>query len=503
MHKCSLADCEGLTQTVTLTTIVYFLLLLFLVFSPFYDSIGVPVAQNAIMLMDWHRLTELLVVSLVLITLCSQIWSVSNECFSLPSLQIYGWLAFFIIGAVSCVLTFHSRFAWVEWSWILICGLVVALISLQSARDSYSVIAIARLFTLAVLASYAPLYYILNSDFLFDSSAVWQPSFVGFYNVRVFSDFQTAVVCLLPWALSQVSRSTLIRVGAWFLAGCYVALAFVASSRSLVLGQLVACGAVFLLLGQQNAKSYFYGQLRLWLAGALLYGLLFVVFPAIVADPSNTLKPIGQATLVRFDGSRRVELWYSSIQFAMDNPWFGIGPMQFASIINPVAASPHNQILQVMAEFGIAATVLFVVLISHWLIAVRRGILSELPVMSADERFFSAAIFAAILALFAQSCVSPVFNNPQSQVLLIFLGGMLGGYLKWSTGSVMSSIRRPVFVLASVFALLAFAASCLPWALHLEERNACHFASKNRPTAHFSPRFWQQGWIFEPCEPAL
>ncbi|MBP6811817.1 MAG: O-antigen ligase family protein [Saprospiraceae bacterium] len=501
MRKSGLADCEGLTQAATLTTVVYFLLLLFLVFSPFYDSIGVPVAQNAIMLMDWHRLTELLVVSLVLIILCTQIWSVRKDFFSLPALQIYGWSAFFIIGAVSCTLTIHSRFAWVEWSWILTCGLVVVLISLQSARDLYSMTAIARLFALAVLASYTPLYYILNSDYLFDSSPVWQPSFVGFYNVRVFSDFQTAVICLLPWALSHVSRSTLIRVVAWCLAGCYVALAFVASSRSLVLGQLVAFGGVFLILGHQYAKSYFYGQLRLWLAGALLYALLFIVFPVIVADPANTLKPISQATLVRFDGSRRVELWYSSIQFAMENPWFGIGPMQFASIINPVAASPHNQIFQVMAEFGIAAAVLFVVLISHWLVAVRRGILSELPVMSADERFCSAAILAAILALFAQSCVSPVFNNPQSQVLLIFLGGMLGGYVKWSAGSVMSSIRRPVFVLASVFALVVFTISCLPWALHLEERNACHFASKNRPTPHLAPRFWQQGWIFEPCEP--
>ena len=106
------------------------------------------------------------------------------------------------------------------------------------------------------------------------------------------------------------------------------------------------------------------------------------------------------------------------------------------------------------------------------LVALRRGILSALPAMSADERFCSAAILAAIIALFAQSCVSPVFNNPQSQVLLIFLGGMLGGYVEWSAGSVMSSIRRPIFALASVLALVVFAASCLPWVLHLEERNA-------------------------------
>ena len=492
--------CADTTRSESFSALVFLPLVLFLVFSPFYDSIGLPVQDDSIMLMDWQRLSELLVVSLVLVVLCLSIFPVRAGFYLLSAVQLWGWLAFFVIGAISSAYAAHPRFAWIEWSWILVCGLTATLICVKSVRFFRSAGTITRLFSLAVLASYTPLYYIRNSDVLFESPSMWGPFFFGFNNVRVFSDCQTAVICVLPWALSRVWSSSLLRAGAWCLAGCYTALAFVAGSRSLMYGQLAACAALVLLLGWNNVAAYMYGQLRLWLLGGTVYVLLFVLYPAVFFDEKVTS---WAGSLLRHDSSGRLDLWASAAKMALENPWFGIGPMHFAAVLNPIAASPHNQVFQVMAEFGIVAAILFVFLFSHWLFAVRRGMRFTQPSMTDDARVFSVSIFAALLALLAQSCVSPVFNNPHSQILLIFFGGMLGQYIKWPGNGLKQSIRCPVVVLAALVALGVFAVSCLPWALHIEERNACHFRSSNRPSPHLAPRFWQQGWLFIPCEPIL
>ncbi len=152
--------CADSTRSESLSALLFLPLVLFLVFSPFYDSIGLPGQEDSIMLMDWQRLSELLVVSFVLVVLCLSIFPVRAGFYLLSAVQLWGWLAFFVIGAISSTYAAHPRFAWIEWSWILVCGLTAALICLKIGRDFRSVSTITRLFSLAVVASYTPLYSI-------------------------------------------------------------------------------------------------------------------------------------------------------------------------------------------------------------------------------------------------------------------------------------------------------------------------------------------------------
>ena len=366
--------------------------------------------------------------------------------------------------------------------------------------DAYaSLSAIVRLWVLAALASYTTLYYVRNSDALFDPTWLAEPSLFGFNNPRVFSDYQTALACLLPWALRHVSTSRPVRVFAWVLAGCYVALGFVTGSRSLFLGQVAAAAFVCLLLGRGGARTYLVGQFRLWMVAIGVYALLFVIIPTLAAGGVLQMPEYR----LRYGGSGRIELWLMALQLTLANPWLGIGPMHFAANLNTIAASPHNQVLQVFAEFGCVAGVLFVALVGAWLTAVCRGIRGGLPGMIDDEGLYAVSLLAVLIALLAQSFVSPVFNNPHSQALLVLVGGVLGCYARWPASNQRISVPRVAALLASMVALLVFWATCIPWALQIEQRNACYVESTQKPTPFFAPRFWQQGWLFIPCEPGI
>ena len=97
-------------------------------------------------------------------------------------------------------------------------------------------------------------------------------------------------------------------------------------------------------------------------------------------------------------------------------PWLGAGPMHFAVYVNPIAASPYNQIMQLLAEWGSGDDSIHCIG-WHWLIW-RLRLLAKRHVSGIDsDHHFDIAVIAALIALFAQSMVSPVFNNPTSQIL--------------------------------------------------------------------------------------
>jgi O-antigen ligase len=50
---------------------------------------------------------------------------------------------------------------------------------------------------------------------------------------------------------------------------------------------------------------------------------------------------------------------------ALQNPWLGVGPLHFSSVRNPIAAHPHQAILQWLAEWGFIATILALTIIYY------------------------------------------------------------------------------------------------------------------------------------------
>ena len=68
--------------------------------------------------------------------------------------------------------------------------------------------------------------------------------------------------------------------------------------------------------------------------------------------------------------------------------------------------------------------------------------------MLENDAHFAAATTAALMALLAQSFVSPVFNNPASPMMLSLLA--------------------------------------VPWMIRIAERNQCYLSLHDKPTDHFA-----------------
>lgn len=453
------------------------------------------------MLTDWLRVLEMVAVSLML--LVTVIASMRSGIVPLlcSRFQLAGWSAFFSIGALSAIAAAYPRFSGIEWSWSLICVLAACLLGSSAAVDRTTAGRLLRLLAMSILLSYTPLFYIANSDVLFLPPLVWEPSLFGFNNPRVFSDYQSVVVCLLPWAIVSSSESRWVRGLAWAIGGAYVALAFVSGSRSIFLGQFVALVVIAFVMPRPAFFRFLYGQALLWVCAAAFYWLAFVWYPDFVtalSAPSATLQVL-KASLIRAGHSGRMVLWELAWESGRTHPLLGLGPMHYATLLNRDAASPHNSVLQIFAEWGVPAAILFVVLLGRWTL-VRARELACPPDSDAERMAYGTALLAGWVAMLAQSMVSPVFNNPHSQVWLIVVTGMLGGYANVPVGTDGVFVRRRhAALLASVVVVLLWFLSW-PSLARLDERNQCYRQSPEKPTNHWAPRFWHQGWIFPPCE---
>lgn len=481
--------------------IAFIPLMAFLVFSPFIEFLGAPINETGWMLTDWQRVLEIVAVSLVLLGAVLSSGRRRAGVFRCPRYQLAGWAAFFSLGALSAIAAAYPKLAGIEWSWSLVCLLTVTYLGSTAAVDRAAAERLLRLLTMSVLLSYTPLFYIGNSDVLFLPPLIWEPSLFGFNNPRVFSDYQSVVVCLLPWAIASSSESKWIRGCAWVVGGAYVALAFVSGSRSIFLGQFVALVAVALVMPRHSVFTFLRGQALLWASAAAFYWLAFVWYPNFAADlpSSSSSLQLLKATLIRTGHSGRMLLWEIAWQLGSTHPLLGIGPMHYATQFNRDAASPHNAVLQVLAEWGAPAAVLFVILLGSWTFARAREL-----AMTSDAGTGSVscggALFAGWMAMLAQSLVSPVFNNPHSQVWLIVLAGMLGGYAVVPARASSVVIFRHQVAALGVVAVAVLWILCGPLMARLEERNICYRQALDKPTNHWAPRFWHQGWIFPSCE---
>lgn len=468
------------------------MVLAYLLFSPLLDVLGLPSSFAAVSLMDWQRIFELLTAALVVLLLAPAIIAYGTGGVVATKWQVVGWVAFFALGALSSVMAKIPLLAFLEWSWTLLWFsttvlLVVSAPSRESLRDILST------WTLAVLASYSMFFYVGNSDALFDPSSVLSMRFPGFNNVRVFADYQTVVLCFAPYAIAYRVTGSLWRALGWVLVGLYAALAIASGSRSLLLGQLIAWATVVFFL-RRSAIPFIRGQLWLWLIGGATYGLLFVLLPMIGDSMGHAFSPF-----LRFDSSRRSELWQIAASVFLSDPMLGIGPGHFAIFPNVIAASPHNQVLQVLAEWGGVAGLIFIMLIVQFTVRRLRSLSQCGGYMPESDAHFAAAATAALMALLVQSLVSPVFNNPASQMMLSLLAVVYVRAIPLPFEQVRLAIGRPVAVVAMVAVVLT-AYLVAPWMSRIAERNQCYLSLHDKPTGHFAPRFWQQGWVFAPCD---
>jgi len=238
----------------------------------------------------------------------------------------------------------------------------------------------------------------------------------GFSNMRFEGQFLTIVVPLLGARLF-LPDGTSVRYPRgldMFLMVSLAGMIFVAGTRGTIAAWL-AVSALFWGLkggGRDVAK-------RMLLAMAAGFVLAWLVLHTITWMT-------GQVTDYRFTGeqvfglSSREILWNHAWVKIVEFPWLGIGPMHFASLNNPIAAHPHQALLQIASEWGLPVFFMVMTAVTVWFVKVFSEARSSEAKAGADLRW---ALLFAVLSSLVQSMVDGVLVMPYPQLWLAITVG--------------------------------------------------------------------------------
>lgn len=302
--------------------------------------------------------------------------------------------------------------------------------------------------------------------------------FSGFSNPRFFGQFQVMLMPVMALLIERCREQQRVEIAvllALALASQWC-IAFTLGGRGLWLGLLASHLA--LLLINRNLWRILAVQAAAALLGFLLFFLLFKLIPLWLG-----LDPALRDNL-RTSLSGRERIWQWAWEMALANPWLGAGPMHYSATYNPIAAHPHQVVLQWLAEWGFAATLIALVLGAWGLLNGAR----YLRQASATE--LDAGLWVAIVGALVLAQVDGVFVMPYTETWLAILIGL--AMARWSKTATPSRTQRFACVLIAIPVLLVLGKVLISEVPKLPETSDAYM---NQHHTGWTPRFWLQGWI--------
>ncbi len=455
--------------------------------------------------LTWHdgqRMAQLGAIAAVLLTLLvpgsagrlTMVWS------GLPRPIRYALLTAFVLGLMSSARAQLPRWALLDWGLFLL--LMVLGLSIAANRRALGERADAGLLLLffGTATAYAVTTCLVYAGMLLVAPAYGQgfdirELYTGFANVRFFGHVQTMLLpfLLLPamwWGATRVRIMMLCSVPIiWWM------LVVGSGTRGTWVALVVGVLAV-LLFGSGDGRRWVKWQCAGLLCGFLCYGIFVLGIPQLMDLPASFLHRTDDIISL----SLREVLWSKALDFALQQPLLGIGPMHYAYWANEVAAHPHNALLQWFAEWGLPAGLLLTGVWAvgglSWAAAVRRDTAQVSNHGRTEPRLFHIALLAALTGASAQAMVDGVLVMPVSQVLFALLSGWALGMVQSVTQPVRMVGRAEwVFLAALVlFAVAAVIYGVIPEIGSLAERQQ-EFLRHLAPGLPLFPRFWALGWI--------
>lgn len=437
---------------------------------------------------SWHdqqRLSQLILLCAVGVT----------YFLSTPILPRYFFILLCAALGFGLLSTFFADFpAWALKEWTRYAGLILlALVIAQSARRKWFFKAILYLLASAAFlnAFQFVVYYcmaFLTKVYMFDADLL----FNGFSNPRFLNQFQMlfmpvlAGLVVLHW--NDNGRYQRLLSSLFFITLLiHWCIALSLGSRGLWLG--LAASHLALLLFFPRFWRLLAIQTVAGVLGFLLYQLLFFIIP----------EWLGQEALLRsslrFGLSKREVLWDIAWRMFLDNPWLGVGPMHFAATVNPIAAHPHQVVLQWLAEWGLFATLAtcFLAVLGMW---------HGLRILrSPQAQSIDAALWLSIGGALAVAQVDGVFVMPYTETWLAIIIGL--ALARWSAPTAQATTPqqgrnfRKLIPLLS-YKLLALAVILILGSVLINEVPTLPQDSEAHMEKHgtgYVPRFWLQGWI--------
>lgn len=396
---------------------------------------------------------------------------------ALPPLAFLLLVGVFGIGLISALLAEWPLWALKEWDRYV--GLtILALLLGRIARKPWITLAVLTLmaavgflhafqFVVYYSAAFISGIQMLKADLLFN----------GFSNPRFFAQFQILLMPVVACLVLQFRRSrsiiSLLLIGTLAVQWC---IALTLGGRGLWLG--LAVSTAVLLMTAPRYWRLIAVQAGAGLLGTLLFILLFYLIPAwldIAPDLRDNLR-------TSMSGRERIWLW--AWEMVQANPWLGVGPMHYAATFNPIAAHPHQVVLQWAAEWGVPATIMALVLGLWGMIF---GI-SRLRHGEIDNT--SAALWLAIAGALVLAQVDGVFVMPYSETWLAILVGL--ALARWSAPGKTPLIQLVFFRVMAVPVVLIIGSILINEVPSLSQDSEAHMTKHH---TGWTPRFWGQGWI--------
>jgi putative inorganic carbon (HCO3(-)) transporter len=389
------------------------------------------------------------------------------------------------LGFASCLASTRVYVALLDWS---VCALVLAIAGFDRGRWTPASGRALGIFALAISASYCVGVVARYVSAVLTASPLGLDTFlVGFANPRFPAQLQALTIPFLPLAL-RLSPSK----AAGFAIGLIAALWWMCLVGSGSRAAWLSLGIAFLVTGFVSCSS------RRWLrwhavmalSGAAAYVFFFLVLPPAFDWPTmmeaNRFGPLAAASI-----DARFDLWKLCLSAVESRPILGSGPMHFAMVNNGLGAHPHNIWLQLAAEWGLPALLLFVAVAFHLVISGLRKVRQHRHEAVDDE---TAATFAALIVLLVGSSLDGYLVIPTSQlasaVVLATAARVFYHPIRLEPGK---DIQRGLSVLIISIAVAVIAMLPLTSFGAPEVREKLWRA--DHQTDALWPRFWQLGWI--------
>ena len=449
----------------------------------------------------WHdgqRLAQLALLLLSLLALAvpgaarqaAAIWSGFSAAIRIALFSAFG------LGLVSSLAAPLPRWALLEWGQLWLLLMITMAIAAQCRQfaerlDRPLVVVFFATATAYAISSGAVYVVMLLIGPVYGQIFDVRELYVSFSNVRFFGHIQTMLLpfLLLPamwWGTTQWRRVML-----WSVPAIWWMLAVASGTRGTWVALLVGVVAVF-LYGGQTGRKWIKWQFGGLLCGALCYGLFIWAIPQLMEQPVWFLHRSGDIVSL----SLRGVLWTTAVDFTVQHPLLGVGPMHYAYFATKVAAHPHNAVLQWLAEWGVPAAVLLTGVCTAAGLFFAGYVRRIVDQSGKYRRLVVVALLAALAGAAAQAMVDGVLVMPISQTLLVLLCG-------WAISIYFSAraVRCSRVQYVTLIAVTLIAAGAVVWGVapeigHLAEREKSYLAS-HPPDTPLLPRFWVQGWINE------
>lgn len=391
-----------------------------------------------------------------------------------------------LLGLVSASFGERPDAALLEWAILALLWLV----ALYSAAGCLNVTAAAM--TLSVVPMVAYVTGVLAnyiSALLLHMPIGAETLLVGFANPRFPAQLQALTIPLLPIAWSKCRRlgvkSALAFAGTlWWM--CLIG----SGSRTAWLALLCAA-AVTMALHRASALYWLKFQFSFLVAGFVTYWFAFFMLPSVLSvEAAPELGRFSDVNSIR----ARLDLWRLALAMSLEHPLLGVAPMHFAYTYNGLGAHPHNFWLQLLAEWGIPATVCFAsIVVVMWRLSVR----SSLNTTEGPNGDLTGACVAASFAVWSVGILLDGYMViPTSQLASACVLALVTARLARSTRVEHEHPRS--FELIAARALCIGAVGVILWlpmtSLSCSDRRELAWRSEH-PAEALWPRFWAQGWI--------